>query len=337
MQSVVDRSIITDAVEHLRQGELVVFPTETVYGLGADASNEKALEKLYAIKGRPANHPVIVHLASFEQMIDWGTEITEYARLLASRFWPGPLTLIVKKLPHVLPMISGGQDTIALRVPGHPAALALLEAFGNGVAAPSANRYGRISSTSVQHVRHEFGNQISVIIDGGNCAVGIESTIIDTTGPMPIILRPGVITEEEIFRSLGFNKMMSMLDGAGDSNAPAQIRVPGSDRNHYAPETPLLLLDKNAIKALLSRVDIQTSLAILALSKFDLAVNPPARAIVRKYIQAPGDPSSYGHDLYANLHLLDKSGAETILVEVVPGFDQWLAIADRLKRAATKQ
>ncbi len=323
-------------MEHLCQGELVAFPTETVYGLGADASNEKALEKLYQTKGRPANHPVIVHLASFEQISNWGTEISEYARLLPAIF-DRTFDFNSKKITTCFSAYYWWPRTIALRVPSHPIALALIEAFGGGIAAPSANKYGRVSSTSAEHVRQEFGDQVSMIIDGGKCPVGIESTIIDTTAAMPRILRPGVITEEEIFQCLGFKKAISILNDLKDSNSAPQIRVPGSDETHYAPQIPLSLLDREAIKALLTRIDIDSSFAILALSKFDLAVNPPVKAIVRKYIQAPGDPISYGHDLYANLRLLDKSGAETILVEAVPQSSQWLAIADRLRRAATKK
>lgn len=330
----IDESKIASAVDYLCSGNLVAFPTETVYGLGADASNEKALQKLYAVKGRPAAHPVIVHLFSAEQMQDWAVELSDYAKRLAQHFWPGPLTLIVKKSAHVSPLVTGGQPTIGLRVPGHPIALALLKAFAGGIAAPSANTYGRVSSTCAQHVREEFADQVSLIIDGGSCPVGIESTIVDTTALIPRILRPGIISEKEILECLG-------LDGLPihDHIAKADegyIRVPGSDKTHYAPRTPMLLLNKNLIESTLDRAQSGVSFAILVLSKLDLDGNTKAKTLVRKTIQASQDPKLYAHDLYSNLRHLDSSKATTILVESVPQSGEWRAVSDRLNRAASR-
>ncbi len=323
---IIDQSIITFAVEHLRSGNLVAFPTETVYGLGADAANEVALKKLYAVKGRPSAHPVIIHLANAEQMRDWGIDLSDYAKKLASHFWPGPLTLIVKKSPRVSSLITGGQDTIGLRVPNHPIALALLKEFGGGVAAPSANKYGHVSATCAQHVRDEFDDQIRLVIDGGNCPVGIESTIVDTTGKTPRILRPGMISEQEILKCLELDK----LETNGQN-----IRVPGSDKTHYAPQTPVLLLDHQAIQTTLNEAKNGKSFAILALTKPNTADHPIAKGIVRQYIQASEDPKLYAQDLYRNLRQLDSTDASIILVEKVPQSADWLPIADRLQRASS--
>lgn len=326
VRSTIDPNIIPAAVEQLRKGELVAFPTETVYGLGADASNEKALQKLYNAKGRPTNHPVIVHLASAEQLNDWGAEISDYALVLAKQFWPGPLTLIVKKLPHVSNQVTGGQNTVGLRIPNHPIALSLLKEFGGGVAAPSANKYGRVSATSAEHVRQEFSDHIALIIDGGSCSIGIESTIIDTTGPLPKILRPGIISEEEIFHCLNLNQSSNLET----KNQSTPIRVPGSDKIHYAPRTPLFVMDKGFIQALVS--DQKSSLAILSFT----AIDQLPQSFLKKYIQASTDPAKYAQELYHNLRVLDASGADKILVESTPHSRDWLAIADRLSRAASK-
>ncbi len=343
MPLILDQSTISLAAEHLEKGELVAFPTETVYGLGADASNEKALQKLYATKGRPGNHPVIVHLASFEQISDWCLELPDYARLLARKFWPGPMTLIVKKTKHVSPLVTGGQDTIGLRVPAHPLALMLLRTFAGGIAAPSANKYGRISSTCAEHVAQEFGDEISVIIDGGSCPVGIESTIIDVTGTWPRVLRPGSISEQNILECIGLPAIVPSND---TGYTQKQIRVPGSDKSHYAPNTPLLLLDKSALKVFLAdhKVDEKSnntlSYAVLAFTVLNELTQVSAQArtdntLITEYIQASSEPKDYARDLYANLRKLDNSGANYILVEAIQESADWFAIADRLQRAAT--
>jgi len=333
LSSILDQSVITAAVEYLRSGELVAFPTETVYGLGADASNEKALEKLYAVKGRPANHPVIVHLASAEQISNWCVELSDYARLLARHFWPGPLTLIVKKAKHISSLITGGQDTIALRVPAHPIALAVLKAFAGGIAAPSANKYGRLSATCSEHVYQEFGETISLIIDGGNCPIGIESTIVDVTGPLPKILRPGIILEQDILEQAGLGSDTCNLNTNLDDSGK-RIRVPGSDKSHYAPRTPMLLLDSISLQSFLAKGksdDKSIGQLSYAAMTFNMLDQP-----VKQHIQASAEPRAYARDLYANLRKLDNCGASYILVEIPPQSAEWLAIFDRLKRAATK-
>ena len=196
-------SQLDEAVAVLKRGGLVAFPTETVYGLGADAGNPAAIGKLYAAKGRPADHPVIVHVAGMANLDEWAREISPIARRLAQRFWPGPLTLILKRVPGVSDAVTGGQDTVGLRIPSHPVAHALLEKFGGGIAAPSANRFGRVSATLAEHVRREFGDAVDFVFDGGECDVGIESTIVDATGAAPVLLRPGHITARDIEQAAG--------------------------------------------------------------------------------------------------------------------------------------
>ncbi len=335
-----DQGAITQAVEYLRQGELVAFPTETVYGLGADARNEKALKKLYAIKGRPANHPVIVHLASFEHISDWCKELPEYAGILAKHFWPGPVTLIVKKARHVSSLVTGGQDTIGIRVPAHPLAMALLKGFSGGIAAPSANRYGRLSATCAEHVQQEFGDEVSIIIDGGSCPIGIESTIIDVTGTIPKILRPGLISEMDILDKLGLDSRANNSSFQTTMhNSRRNIRVPGSDKSHYAPQTPLLLMDRFSLDVLFNQQghtvesNNKLSYAFLAFDKLDNFDNVH---VIKQYIQAPSDARLYARELYANLRKLDSARANYIIVEAPADSPEWTAILDRLKRASTK-
>jgi len=329
---------IIQAVEHLRKGELVAFPTETVYGLGADASNEKALQKLYATKGRPGNHPVIVHLASLDQISDWCAELPEYAKLLAKSFWPGPVTLIAKKAKHVSGLITGGQDTIGVRVPAHPLALALLKTFSGAIAAPSANKYGRISATCAEHVQQEFGDEVSVIIDGGSCPIGIESTIVDVTGTRPKILRPGLVSEKDLLDKIGSIPSGNSVEDTPYSNGK-NIRVPGSDKSHYAPQTPLLLMNRSSLETLFTLEDLsagsnnKVSYAVLAFDQLD---NIDNIQVVKQYIQASPDVRLYARELYANLRKLDNSEADYIVIEATNDSPEWTAIADRLKRASTK-
>jgi len=317
-------SAIDDAIAHavdvLRAGGLVAFPTETVYGLGADASNPDAVKKIYAAKGRPRNHPLIVHLASGRQVADWASDIPETGKRLARRFWPGPLTLIFKRAAHVNDLVTGGQDTIALRVPSHPAAHALLAAFGGGIAAPSANRYGRVSATTAEHVRAEFGSTVDCVLDGGACPVGIESTIVDVSGARPALLRPGSITAADIEALVG-----APLAPAG----PTSPRAPGTLPKHYAPQTPLMLLEPDLILELASSMTRQGhNVAVLARS----ALQPLHSGIT--WIAAPHDAPQYAHDLYANLRQLDRAGCAAILVEQPPLEPAWAAVHDRLTRAA---
>ena len=313
-------SEIHNAVAVLRAGGLVAFPTETVYGLGADASNPDAVRKIYAAKGRPADHPVIVHLADAVQVANWAREIPQAAHKLAKKFWPGPLTVILKRGSKVSDVVTGGQDTVALRVPKHPVAEHLLGLFGGGIAAPSANRFGRVSATTAEHVRREFGALVECVLDGGEADVGIESTIVDLSGPAPRLLRPGWITARAVEDALGQSL------AAPDASAP---RAPGTLAAHYAPLTPLVLVEGDLLIELAASLTRQgKKVAALAFSP----ARPLAPAIT--WIAAPGDAGGYAHALYANLRTLDEAGRDTILVEKPPQAPEWAAINDRLTRAA---
>ncbi|HEY9719028.1 MAG TPA: L-threonylcarbamoyladenylate synthase, partial [Trichormus sp.] len=245
--SQLDADLIMRAAALLRRAELVAFPTETVYGLGADASSPEALSKLYATKGRPADHPVIVHLFSFLQVKEWAADVPDFLEPLAQRFWPGPLTVVLRRSSHVLDQVTGGQETVALRVPAHPIALALLREFGGGLAAPSANRFGRISPTKAEDVTRDLGDAVSLVLDGGPCQVGIESTILDLSGDgIARILRPGMILSADIEAVTG---VPVELKTSQTAQAQTQIRVPGALPSHYAPQTPLILLPPSQLIA----------------------------------------------------------------------------------------
>ncbi len=310
---------IARAVDHLRAGRLVGFPTETVYGLGADAGNPDAVRRIFAAKGRPADHPVIVHLYDTTQLARWARELPEGARELAAAFWPGPMTLILPRAQGVPDTVTGGQDSVGLRVPSHPVARALLCAFGGGIAAPSANRFGRISPTTALHVADDLGDAVAQVLDGGACAVGIESTIVAFVGAVPVLLRPGGIVARDLSRVLG-----RTLGAAGDA-AP---RASGSLASHYAPRTPADLVTANALRA-----------EILQLGARDESVAVLARTVARPadfagvWLRAPSDAAAFAHDMYANLRTLDAANADVILIERVPDDDVWLAVSDRLERA----
>ena len=311
---------IDKAVAILKRGGLVAFPTETVYGLGADASNPAAVKKLYAAKGRPLDHPVIVHLADIAQLPQWAREVTPVAQKLARQFWPGPLTMIFKRAPGVSDGVTGGQDTVALRIPSHPVAHALLEKFGGGVAAPSANRFGRVSATLAEHVRQEFGAAVDYVVDGGQSDVGIESTVVDATGTAPVLLRPGHITARDIELAAGVGLVMP------SAQSP---RAPGTLAAHYAPATPLLIMESDLLLELAATLTHQGKrVAVLARS----ARQPLLEGIT--WIAAPADAQAYAHDLYANLRALDAANCAALLVEQLPQGPEWAAVNDRLGRAA---
>lgn len=317
----VSKADINYAVAQLKAGELVAFPTETVYGLGADASNADAVRKVFAAKGRPANHPLIVHVADAVQLANWARDIPPFAHTLAKKFWPGPLTLVLKRHARVPNAVTGGQDTVALRVPSHPVAQQLLREFGDGVAAPSANRFGHVSATTAEHVREEFGDMVTCVLDGGASDVGIESTIVDCSGSAPALLRPGWITPQQLEAALG-----SPL-ATPDASAP---RVSGTLEKHYSPQTPLMLMEGDLV------VDLARSLmrqgkrvAVLART----TLRPVMEGLV--WLAAPADAAGYAHDLYANLRELDHAGCDAILVEQPPEVEEWFAIRDRLNRAAS--
>ena len=310
---------IDNAVAILRSGGLVAFPTETVYGLGGDAANPAAVRRIYETKGRPADHPVIVHVADAVQVANWACDIPDAAHRLARRFWPGPLTLVLKRARGVGDFVTGGQDTVAVRVPSHPVAQQLLRRFGGGIAAPSANRFGRVSATTAAHVRQEFGAAVECVLDGGEADVGIESTIVDLSGGKPRLLRPGWITAAAIEEALEEGVVAS---GAG---AP---RAPGTLAAHYAPRTPLAIAERDLLLELAASLVRQgRRVAVLALSS--------ARPLDPVFwIVAPADPAGYAHTLYANLRQADESGCDALVVERPPQTPAWAAINDRLSRAA---
>jgi L-threonylcarbamoyladenylate synthase len=314
-----DPARIEQAVALLDAGELVAFPTETVYGLGADAANPAAVARIFAAKGRPASHPLIVHVSGLSAAREWAAEVPDVARRLAEAFWPGPLTLVLPKADAVLAAVTADQPSVALRAPAHPVARALLASFGRGIAAPSANRYGRISPTRAADVREELGDRVALVLDGGDCEVGLESTIVACLEGRVTLLRPGAISRSQVADIAG---------PVGDADA-ASPRAPGRARTHYAPRTPLVIADaaglqREVAKALASGERI----AVLAWSAGPPASAPPA------WRHLPPQPAAYGRALYATLRELDRAGATRILVEAPPSGESWAAIADRLARAA---
>ncbi len=312
----------------------MAFPTETVYGLGAAARDREALARLYAAKGRPLDHPVIVHLPSIDAVAAWAREVPPQALRLAAAFWPGPLTLVLPRAAAVPDEVTGGQDTVGLRVPDHPLALRLLRAFGDGVAAPSANRFGRISPTTATHVVEEFEDLDVLVLDGGPCRVGLESTIVDLSGDVPRLLRPGGVHRRALEEALG--ERLALADHllereaaphAGRDRPPSSRapRAPGGLPRHYAPTTPTELVAPNVLEA--RRRELGASVAVLAR-------RPCPAGADRWWLELPDDPPAYGRGLYAALRRLDASGCGHILIEAVPEGDDWLAVRDRLRRAA---
>jgi L-threonylcarbamoyladenylate synthase len=303
-----------DAAGLLMKGGLVAFPTETVYGLGADACNAAAVARIYSVKGRPADHPLIVHVPSMDALGDWAADVPAYAIALARNYWPGPMTLVVTRSELAADFITGGQDTVGVRVPNHPVALGLLEAFaragGKGVAAPSANRFGNVSPTTAQAVSDELSDYLGmsdVILDGGACAVGVESTIIDCTGDVPKILRPGAITEEMIEHSTGLDVLNA--DGVA-------IRVSGSLESHYSPLAKVVLdQSPTAGQGFIAMADVATAAGVIRLA-------------------APTTHDEFARVLYSALRAADEQGLNTVVVAQPDGNGIAIAIRDRLMRAA---
>ena len=302
-----------DAAAHLKAGDLVAFPTETVYGLGADASNSEAVSRIYSVKGRPKDHPLIVHIPSMERMGDWAGEVPEYAIALARSFWPGPMTLILKRSELAGDFITGGQDSVGVRVPDHVVALALLEAFersgGKGVAAPSANRFGHVSPTTASAVIEELGDYLSeadLVLDGGACAVGVESTIIDCTGAAPSVLRPGAISVA----------MIEECTGLKTTQSDKEIRVSGLLENHYAPIAKVLLREiPIAGQGFIAHSSIDTPEGVIRLA-------------------SPSDDEEFARVLYSALRDADARGLSEVVVVQPIGIGIAVAIRDRLARAA---
>lgn len=308
--------IIHQAIQFLKQGKLIALPTETVYGLGADAKNEEAIRKIFNVKGRPVDHPLIVHIADLSQLSDWAIDISDTALQLAKTFWPGPLTLIFKKASHVSPLLTGGQNTIGIRIPNHPIALSVLKNFGSGIAAPSANRFGRISPTTAEAVREELGDAVDLILDGGQCEVGVESTIVDVSGNDIRILRPGMISAKQI------ETVLHQHLSKNKNNIP---RVSGSLELHYAPKTKTHLMSVDEIKNYLSTTK-NFPLAVMGLTKISNAK--------MDFVMMSEHPEKYAHDLYQTLRELDKKNYREILIEKVPDGVEWDAVRDRLQRAS---
>jgi len=331
------------AARFLQQGGLVAFPTETVYGLGADAENPAAVAAIYAAKGRPANHPLIVHLATGADPGYWSNDVNASAQKLITAFWPGPLTLILPRSARIPDAVAGGQNSIGLRCPAHPVAQALLHAFKagkGGIAAPSANRFGHVSPTTASHVREEFRDSslVRCVLEGGQSAIGIESTILDLTRGQPVLLRPGGISPLQIAELLG------VMPAMPDAQAP---RASGSLASHYAPRTPLALVPAAQLPRVLEllsaagrRVALMHHTAFAAadlpVALFNLHAFKGTMALAGSIVsnRMPSEPGAYAHDLYAVLRQLDHVDAEIILVETLPDSAIWRAVADRITRAA---
>lgn len=326
---------IKRAASLLKEGKLVGMPTETVYGLAADAGNKDALARLFAAKGRPTNHPVIVHLASAEKLSDWVESIPTVAEELAKKFWPGPITMIFRKKPHVLYEVTGGQETVAIRVPQHPVALELLREFGGGLAAPSANRFGKLSPTRAEDVANGFGDEVSYVLDGGTCDVGIESTIIDLSSDTPRILRPGMISADDLEPFLHQTQRFSehLHHSRLSADEDCGIRAPGTLKSHYSPHTPLKLVNGEELPDVLKELKEQN------LKPAVLSFQPPmdAKQPGSEWIVADRDPLHYARHLYMNLRKLDTFSCDWIVVEQVPETDKWVGIRDRLKRASYRE
>ncbi|MDH1302568.1 L-threonylcarbamoyladenylate synthase [Achromobacter sp. GD03932] len=326
---------IAHAAQRMLDGELAAFPTETVYGLGADAENPQAVAKIYAAKGRPSNHPVIVHIAPQGDLSYWAAEVPQEARLLIDAFWPGPLTLILKRAPHIADTVSGGQDSIGIRCPSHPVAQALLAAFAagkpngqGGVAAPSANKFGQVSPTRAEHVRSEFPEEVAAgmpVLEGGASEVGIESTILDLSrldrGAGPVLLRPGHISAAQIEAVLGVQVF------APDAAAP---RASGTLKAHYAPRTALELASDARLRDVVQGRGLPEGKVVVVAYG-----DRPAALDARVQWQAvPADPARYAQALYGLLRDLDKQGYARIIVQAPPATDDWHAVNDRIGRAA---
>lgn len=335
---------IEKAAELIQEGELVALPTETVYGLGALARSEAAIEKLYRAKGRPTDHPVIVHICEPAQINDWACDITDDAMKLAEAFWPGPLTLILKKKESVSYKITGGQDTVALRIPSHPLTLETIKRVGSGLAAPSANKFGRLSPTEASDVDREFGEELAYVLDGGTCDIGIESTIVNLVGDSPEILRPGHIDRAALEAVLGkkvrsrfeeadtdTNTDTELLDKQNQQETREAVRVPGALPQHYAPAKPLYLVKTEELAPALAKLKSEGKKAsVLAFSAAPSQHDAP-------WLVSDRDARNFARKLYSRLRELDTANCDCILVESPPAetAQGWAGIKDRLTRASS--
>jgi len=311
---------VNQAAAVLRAGGLVAFPTETVYGLGADARNPAAVARIFSAKGRPADHPLIVHVADAGQLTAWARDIPETAWRLAAAFWPGPLTLVLPRMAGVPDAVTGGLDTVALRVPGHPMALELLAAFGDGIAAPSANRYGRVSPTSAEDVREELGDVVDLVLDGGSCQVGIESTIVDLSSATPRMLRPGAVTECELRR---------VLDGPVMATSDASVRAPGRKLSHYSPQARVVLVSTDNVR---QQVDAwrEHGLRVGVLAPHRPSALPDDVA----WLHLAGGFREQAQALYRRLREADHLSLQVLVVVMPDDVGLGHALRDRLRRAA---
>ncbi|NBP16392.1 threonylcarbamoyl-AMP synthase [bacterium] len=308
---------INQAVNLLKDGEIVAVPTETVYGLAADALNDHAIAKIFQAKNRPANHPLILHTESYDQINDWAINISEDAKKLAKHFWPGPLTMILQKNNRVSSLITGGLDTVGLRVPDHPVALALIKKLGNGIVAPSANAHKKTSPTKPEHVLKTLDGKIAGIIDGGPCSVGIESTIIDMTKSTPVIVRPGAITAQMI---------EAVINKKVESPLQHNQKVSGNMEIHYQPDKPLFLLSLDTIE---KKLPTERSVAVMHYS--EIAHHKHAT-----YYKMPNNKNDYAKGLYQTLYVIDTTDVDTIFVEIPPTSAEWSDVNDRLRKASWK-
>lgn len=315
--------VMAAAAEVIRRGGLVAFPTETVYGLGANALDSAAVLGIFAAKGRPSYNPIIAHVASVEQARSLVTKWPVSADRLAAAFWPGPLTLVLPRAAHVPLALTAGRDSVAVRMPSHPVALALIRAADCPIAAPSANRFTEVSPTTADHVERGLGARVDMILDGGATQVGIESTVVDLSGDVPLLLRPGTLSRDAIERVLG----APLHDPAPATHAEEARPAPGMIERHYAPRARLVLVPADAMAACLARAVAQKQRAgAIVRSAIVVGATP--------LIQLPADAAGYAHGLYAALHAADDSACDVICVELPPDTGEWAGVSDRLRRAA---
>lgn len=308
---------LKEAVDFLKKGEIVAIPTETVYGLAADATNDEALRKIFTAKGRPSDHPLIVHIDSVDKVHQWAEFVSEDAKKLAKQFWPGPLTMIFRKRKTVSTFITGGLDTVAVRVPNHPVALEIIKKLGNGIAAPSANSHKKTSPTKSAHVLSTLDGKIAAVIDGGSCSIGIESTIIDMTKKIPVILRPGVITTSMI---------ETVLNMKIDQPMSHNEKVSGNMHIHYQPKKPLFILSKKEID---QQIQKEQHIAIIHQSTM-----PPHQNA--EFYPMPTKKADYAKKIYEIMHHIDQTNVDKIWVETPPSSNEWADINDRLLKASSK-
>ena len=312
--------MIARAVEILRRGGLVAFPTETVYGLGADATNAEAIRRIFAAKGRPATNPLICHVADEAMARQYARAWPAAASTIAAKFWPGPITLVVPKAASIPPEATAGRETVGLRAPNHPVALELLRAFGKPIAGPSANQSNYISPTTAQHVRDELGTSVDLVLDGGACNVGIESTVLDVSSGRPAILRPGGISRKQIEAVIGRVDVFT-----GDVSSDSAAASPGQQARHYAPRTPAVRAGPDEIGAMVAE-----GRGFILLRSRDEFGKAEAIAVM------PGDPMGYARDFYSVLRRLDGLSLRKIVIEMPPDEPGWAAVRDRITRATAR-